>query len=130
RLVRSAFVRALIPVETEPAQAFVDQLLVLGPVAFHIGVVDAEGEGAAALAREQHVIESGAGGAEMREPRRARRDPHSNRVGHRHILRTCPVPYCWYLSAVMRSRRVMVGRTGCLLMLRVLALDTVYQQEG
>ena len=76
-LVRTAFVGALVPMEAEPREALEDEELVLGPVALQVGVVDTEHERAVVLARVQHVVESGACGAQVRETRRAGRDPDS-----------------------------------------------------
>src|SRR5690348_18418538 len=69
---------ALFPIEPEPAQAFVDEQLVLAAVALDVRVVDAQHEGAVVLAGEEHVVEGGAGRTEVREPRRAGRDAHTN----------------------------------------------------
>src|SRR4029077_1391030 len=70
--------RALFPVEPEPPQAFIDEQLVLRPIALHVGIVDAQHERALALAGEENVVEGGAGGAEVCEPGRAGRDPDTN----------------------------------------------------
>src|SRR5207245_4855820 len=97
--MRAALVRSLVPVEPQPVQALVDQRLVLGTVALDVGVIDAQDERSVLLAREEHVVERGAGGSEVREPRRAGRDPDAN--GHRHILRTWRYrPVCWRSSEV------------------------------
>src|SRR5207245_4064497 len=98
--------------QVQPAEAVVDEGLVLGPVALHVGIVDAQYEGALVLAREEHVVERRARGPKVSEPGGARRDPDAN--GHRHILRTCRnTPVCSRSSVGRSSNRATRSRTDC-----------------
>ena len=57
--------RAFVPVEAEPLKAVDDALDEFGLVALGVGVFDAEDHGAALLAGEEPVEESGAGAADV-----------------------------------------------------------------
>src|SRR5262249_2530014 len=63
----------LLPLQAQPAQVFLDAGGELGHTAVAIGVVEAEDEGAALLAREQPVGERNVDVADMQPTRRARR---------------------------------------------------------
>ena len=65
RTVRAADLRALVPVETEPAQAVENALDHVRRRALDVGVLDAQDEDAAVPAREEPVEERGAGAADV-----------------------------------------------------------------
>ncbi len=71
RRVRSADLRALVPVETEPTEPVEDRLQGFRDIALLIRVVDAEQELPAVLAREQPIEQSGANAAYMQVARGA-----------------------------------------------------------
>ena len=66
RRVRTTHVRALVPLETQPAQRGKDGGLGLGRAALLVGVLDAENEGAAVLAGETEIEERDVGRAYVR----------------------------------------------------------------
>ena len=65
RLVRTADLGALVPVEPEPAQRLEDERLGAGDVALLVGVLDAQDEVAAGVACGEPREEGGANRAEM-----------------------------------------------------------------
>ena len=74
----AAHLRALVPVDAEPAQRAEDRVVALLGVAGEVGVLDAEHQGAAEVARERPVEQRAAHVADVDEAGRARReaDPH------------------------------------------------------
>ena len=66
RRVRTTHVRALVPLETQPAQRGKDGGLGLGRAALLVGVLDAENEGAAVLACKTEIEERDVGRAYVR----------------------------------------------------------------
>jgi len=81
RRVRPAHIRAFIPFEPEPAQRFEDRGLGLAGAAHLVGILDAQDELAAVLAREAEVEQGNVGGADMRVAGGRRGDAGAN--GHR-----------------------------------------------
>ena len=82
-------VRPLVPVEPEPGEGVEDLLDVLGRRALAVGVLDAQDELAAAPAREQPVVEGGAGAPDVEGTgrRRCEADAHA-----RAMLDRCSEP--------------------------------------
>ena len=65
--VVAAFFRALVPVETEPAESVIDGPHGLFVVALAVGILDAQDEGATGVAGVEPVEEGGAGAADVEE---------------------------------------------------------------
>ena len=77
RRARPAHVGPLVPLEAEPAQVGEDGVLVTVVRAHGVGVVDAQHEVAARVAREQEVEQGRARRADVQRARGARREPYS-----------------------------------------------------
>src|SRR6187549_366450 len=75
RLVGAADLGPLVPIEPEPAEAVEDRLQRLGDVALLIGIVDAQQELPAALAREQPIEQRRPDTPDVQIARGARREP-------------------------------------------------------
>jgi len=81
--MRTAHLGSLIPVESEPTQGLEDERLGAGDITLLIGVLDAEDEVAARMARREPREEGGANRAEVQRAGGGRREPGANpRVGH------------------------------------------------
>ncbi len=78
RAVRTANVRALVPLDTQPAQGIENLLLGLSGRAQLVGVFDAQDELATVLASEAQVEQCDVGGADMRVAGRRWRDTGTN----------------------------------------------------
>ena len=65
RAIRTADLRALVPVDAEPAEPVEDGLKCLGLVAFSVRVVDAQDELAAVPSGQQPVEQGGADAADV-----------------------------------------------------------------
>ena len=87
RRVRPADVRALVPVEAEPAQVVENRCLGLARRSLGVGVLDAQDERAAVAAREQPVEQRRARVADVQLAGRTRREPDAQRP-HRAPART------------------------------------------
>ena len=81
RSERAADVRPLVPVQAEPAEHVVELRLAVLAEAGSVGVLDAEDELAALLAREGEVEERHVGGADVRVAGRRRRHAGAHRAG-------------------------------------------------
>ncbi len=75
--------RPLVPVEAEPPERVDDELDVLVGRARAVGVLDAQDEDAAVVAREQPVEQRRAGAADVQVAGRARREPYAHLPAHR-----------------------------------------------
>jgi hypothetical protein len=82
RLVGATDLGALVPVQPEPAQGVEDRVVALLAVARGIGVLDAEDEVAAGVARVRPVEERGADQADVRRAGRRRTEANPDRCGH------------------------------------------------
>ena len=80
RRVRAVHLRALVPVEPEPAEPVEDRLQCLPDVAPLVGVVDAQNELAAVPARVQPIEQGGPHAADVQVTGGARREPRAD--GH------------------------------------------------
>ena len=74
--------RALVPIETEPAERVLDPLDPLRPRPGDVGVLDAEDEGPLFVAGEEPVEQRGAGAADVEGAGRCGLEPHPRGVGH------------------------------------------------
>ena len=74
--------RALVPVDAQPVEPVEDVLLERGGAAGDVGVLEAEHERAAGVAREQEVEQRGARGPDVQGAGRAGRDPDADVGGH------------------------------------------------
>ena len=81
RSVRPSDVGAFIPLQSEPVQAVDQFFLRIGIIAFAVGVLDAQDELAAGLARQEEIIESGAPAAQMSAAGRRGREPGAGGLG-------------------------------------------------
>ena len=81
RRVRAADVGPLVPRQADPAERVEDHLLGVGARARLIGVLDAQDELAALLAREHVVEQRDVRGADVRIAGRRWCDPHTDRPG-------------------------------------------------
>ena len=100
RTVRPADVRPLVPVEPEPLERVEDVADVLLGGAVAVGVLDAEDERSAVMAREEPVEERGAGAAdvEIAGGRRSEADAGSHRE-EKLAVRVPPVPVFYAVVA-------------------------------
>ena len=78
RAMRAADVRALVPLDAEPAQGVVDLLLGLPRRTQLVGVLDAQDELTAVLTREAQVEQRDVCGTDVRVARRRRGDASTN----------------------------------------------------
>ena len=92
RRERPADVRPLVPVQTKPAQRVVDLLLAAGVEAGPVGVLDAQHERPALLARERQVEQRHVRRADVRIAGRRRRDAKPDRHRAPTRLRRTPMP--------------------------------------
>src|SRR5205085_1593335 len=77
---RTADVRPLVPLQSEPAQALVERLFRFRVVALAVRVLQTEDERAAAVPGEEPVEEGRPDRAEVGQPRWARREPDTYRT--------------------------------------------------
>src|SRR5271165_7130902 len=87
--MRAADLRALVPVETEPAKTLEDRLQSLGDVALLVGVVDTKDKLAAVLAGEQPVEKRRADTTNVQVARRARSKTRTDHGSPRPGLVNC-----------------------------------------
>ncbi|MOA09469.1 hypothetical protein D3C78_1293010 [compost metagenome] len=78
RTVRAADVRALVPLDAQPAQGVVDLLFGLAGRTQLVGILDAQDELTAVLAGEAQVEQGDVGGANVRVAGGRRRDAGTN----------------------------------------------------
>src|SRR5690606_24925616 len=78
RLMRTADLRPLVPVDPQPAKPPEDRLQRFGDIPLSIGVIDAQHKTAAALPRQQPVEKRGANPADMQVAGRARGKTRAN----------------------------------------------------
>ena len=97
--------RALVPIETEPAERVDDRDDVLVGRPRAVRVLDSKDEGAPVMAREEPVEERGAGAADVKMARRARREPDADRRGHVSISRRAGPTACRRKPGYARGRR-------------------------
>ena len=84
--MRTADLRAFVPIEPEPAQRLEDERLGAGDVALLVGVLDAQDERAARVTRRQPREEGGAYGAEVQRPGGGGREARPNLRRRRRAL--------------------------------------------
>ena len=82
RPVLAADARALVPLEPDPAQRALDLLDRLGVLARLVGVLDAQHEAAAVVARVEPREERRAHAADVQQTGWRRRKPRADRAGH------------------------------------------------
>ena len=82
--------RSLVPVQAEPAQALEDRVHRRGGGALLVGVLDAQHEDAAAVAREEIVEQRRPRAADVQEAARARREARAD-GRHRRASTSAPV---------------------------------------